>query len=67
MFLLFNLNEFNINILKLKNFDFFINILKILNSKFKTVKGFAQKKVNLPIGLHKLIILDEADSLTDGA
>eukprot|EP01015_Nassula_variabilis_P015103 TRINITY_DN2260_c0_g1_i2.p2 TRINITY_DN2260_c0_g1~~TRINITY_DN2260_c0_g1_i2.p2 ORF type:complete len:175 (-),score=40.32 TRINITY_DN2260_c0_g1_i2:62-586(-) len=31
------------------------------------IKSFAQKKVTLPEGLHKIIILDEADSLTDGA
>ena len=28
---------------------------------------FAQKKVTLPQGKHKLIILDEADSMTSGA
>lgn len=33
----------------------------------ESVKGFAQKKVNLPLGFHKIIILDEADSLTEGA
>ncbi|XP_070155787.1 replication factor C subunit 2 [Polyergus mexicanus] len=31
------------------------------------IKMFAQKKVNLPKGKHKIIILDEADSMTDGA
>lgn len=31
------------------------------------IKMFAQKKVNLPPGKHKIIILDEADSMTDGA
>eukprot|EP00331_Platyophrya_macrostoma_P015342 CAMPEP_0176470450 /NCGR_PEP_ID=MMETSP0127-20121128/40460_1 /TAXON_ID=938130 /ORGANISM="Platyophrya macrostoma, Strain WH" /LENGTH=259 /DNA_ID=CAMNT_0017864741 /DNA_START=149 /DNA_END=928 /DNA_ORIENTATION=+ len=31
------------------------------------IKGFAQMKANLPPGLHKIIILDEADSLTEGA
>ncbi|XP_058800547.1 replication factor C subunit 2 [Phymastichus coffea] len=31
------------------------------------IKMFAQKKVNLPAGKHKIIILDEADSMTDGA
>ncbi|OAR00587.1 hypothetical protein LLEC1_02138 [Akanthomyces lecanii] len=31
------------------------------------IKGFAQKKVTLPAGRHKLIILDEADSMTSGA
>ncbi|KAK0174429.1 hypothetical protein PV327_010198 [Microctonus hyperodae] len=31
------------------------------------IKMFAQKKVNLPPGRHKIIILDEADSMTDGA
>jgi len=32
-----------------------------------TIKAFAQKKVTLPPGKHKLIILDEADSMTKGA
>ncbi|XP_001607747.1 replication factor C subunit 2 [Nasonia vitripennis] len=31
------------------------------------IKMFAQKKVNLAPGKHKIIILDEADSMTDGA
>ncbi|XP_076295454.1 replication factor C subunit RfC4 [Lasioglossum baleicum] len=31
------------------------------------IKMFAQKKVNLPKGKHKIVILDEADSMTDGA
>lgn len=31
------------------------------------IKMFAQKKVNLPKGKHKIIILDEADSMTAGA
>ncbi|KAJ1964142.1 replication factor C subunit 4 [Dimargaris xerosporica] len=31
------------------------------------IKMFAQKKVTLPAGRHKLIILDEADSMTPGA
>eukprot|EP01134_Creolimax_fragrantissima_P002348 CFRG2348T1 len=31
------------------------------------IKMFAQKKVNLPAGRHKIIILDEADSMTEGA
>lgn len=31
------------------------------------IKTFASKKVNLPAGKHKLIILDEADSMTAGA
>ncbi|XP_017883927.2 replication factor C subunit 2-like [Ceratina calcarata] len=31
------------------------------------IKMFAQKKVNLPSGKHKIIILDEADSMTEGA
>ncbi len=31
------------------------------------IKAFAQKKVTLPPGRHKLIILDEADSMTKGA
>ncbi len=31
------------------------------------IKSFAQKKVNLPEGKTKVVILDEADSLTEGA
>lgn len=31
------------------------------------IKMFAQKKVTLPKGRHKIVILDEADSMTDGA
>uniref|UniRef100_H3BGZ0 Replication factor C subunit 2 n=1 Tax=Latimeria chalumnae TaxID=7897 RepID=H3BGZ0_LATCH len=31
------------------------------------IKLFAQQKVTLPKGRHKIIILDEADSMTDGA
>ncbi|GAA6062572.1 hypothetical protein JCM10212_004885 [Sporobolomyces blumeae] len=31
------------------------------------IKAFAQKKVTLPVGRHKLVILDEADSMTTGA
>ncbi|KAK3084366.1 hypothetical protein FSP39_012281 [Pinctada imbricata] len=31
------------------------------------IKMFAQQKVTLPRGRHKIIILDEADSMTDGA
>lgn len=31
------------------------------------IKGFAQQKVTLPKGRHKIIILDEADSMTEGA
>lgn len=31
------------------------------------IKMFAQQKVTLPLGRHKIIILDEADSMTDGA
>ncbi|GME78883.1 unnamed protein product [Ambrosiozyma monospora] len=31
------------------------------------IKQFAQKKVALPAGRHKIIILDEADSMTPGA
>lgn len=31
------------------------------------IKQFAQKKVHLPAGKHKIIILDEADSMTAGA
>eukprot|EP01013_Petalomonas_cantuscygni_P017263 TRINITY_DN3439_c0_g1_i2.p1 TRINITY_DN3439_c0_g1~~TRINITY_DN3439_c0_g1_i2.p1 ORF type:complete len:390 (+),score=96.79 TRINITY_DN3439_c0_g1_i2:345-1514(+) len=31
------------------------------------IKAFAQKKVTLPPGRHKLVVLDEADSMTDHA
>ncbi|KAL9084673.1 MAG: hypothetical protein Q9159_005103 [Coniocarpon cinnabarinum] len=31
------------------------------------IKAFAQKKVTLPPGRHKLVILDEADNMTSGA
>ena len=31
------------------------------------IKSFAQKKVTLPPGKHKIIVLDEADSMTEGA
>lgn len=31
------------------------------------IKAFAQKRVNLPAGRHKIVILDEADSMTAGA
>ncbi|KAJ8083737.1 replication factor C subunit 4 [Marasmius tenuissimus] len=31
------------------------------------IKSFAQKKVTLPPGRHKIVILDEADSMTAGA
>jgi replication factor C subunit 2/4 len=31
------------------------------------IKMFAQKKVSLPAGFHKIVILDEADSMTAGA
>ena len=31
------------------------------------IKGFAQSKVTLPPNRHKIIILDEADSMTMGA
>lgn len=31
------------------------------------IKSFAQKKVNLPPGVHKIVILDEADSMVVGA
>ncbi|KAF8594799.1 P-loop containing nucleoside triphosphate hydrolase protein [Ceratobasidium sp. AG-I] len=31
------------------------------------IKAFAQKKVTLPAGRHKIVILDEADSMTTGA
>ncbi len=38
-----------------------------LKSSGNRIKGFAQKKVTLPPGRHKIVILDEADSMTSGA
>ncbi|GAA5892599.1 replication factor C subunit 4 [Sporobolomyces salmoneus] len=38
-----------------------------INVVRERIKTFAQKKVTLPLGRHKLIILDEADSMTSGA
>jgi replication factor C subunit 2/4 len=38
--------------------------IDVVRNKIKT---FAQKKVSLPAGRHKIIILDEADSMTAGA
>lgn len=32
-----------------------------------SIKMFAQKKVSLPPGRHKIVILDEADNMTEGA
>jgi DNA polymerase III delta prime subunit len=31
------------------------------------IKGFAREKVDLPDGKHKIIILDEVDSMTESA
>jgi len=31
------------------------------------IKTFARRKVTLPVGRHKIVILDEADSMTEGA
>jgi len=31
------------------------------------IKAFAQKKVTLPPGKHKIVVLDEADAMTEGA
>jgi len=36
-------------------------------SEISRIKMFAQKKCTLPPGKHKIIILDEADSMTSGA
>ncbi|GMR41038.1 hypothetical protein PMAYCL1PPCAC_11233, partial [Pristionchus mayeri] len=38
--------------------------IDVVRNKIKT---FAQTRVTLPAGRHKMIILDEADSMTDGA
>ncbi|KDQ19721.1 hypothetical protein BOTBODRAFT_27142 [Botryobasidium botryosum FD-172 SS1] len=38
--------------------------IDVVRNKIKT---FAQKKVTLPPGRHKIVILDEADSMTSGA
>ncbi len=37
------------------------------HAPLRRIKSFAQKKVTLPPGRHKVIILDEADSMTEGA
>ncbi|KKP01324.1 replication factor C subunit 4 [Trichoderma harzianum] len=42
-------------------------ILACIDVVRNRIKGFAQKKVTLPAGRHKLVILDEADSMTSGA
>jgi len=31
------------------------------------IKGFAHQKVQVPPGMHKLIILDEGDAMTESA
>jgi replication factor C subunit 2/4 len=38
-----------------------------INVVRQTIKTFAQKKVTLPPGKHKIVILDEADNMTAGA
>ncbi|GAV05864.1 hypothetical protein RvY_15928 [Ramazzottius varieornatus] len=38
--------------------------IEVVRTKIKT---FAQKKLNLPEGRHKIIVLDEADAMTEGA
>lgn len=47
------------------------NVYKIIKSGIDVVRNrikmFAQKKVTLPANRHKIIILDEADSMTAGA
>ena len=43
------------------------NLLSGIDVVRNRIKTFAQKKVTLPPGRHKIIILDEADSMTPGA
>lgn len=31
------------------------------------IKSFAREKVDLPVGRHKIVILDEVDSMTEAA
>ena len=31
------------------------------------IKGFAKEKRDLPVGRHKIVILDEVDSMTEAA
>jgi replication factor C subunit 2/4 len=44
--------------------NFIFRGIDVVRSK---IKQFAQRKVTLPAGRHKIIILDEADSMTTGA
>jgi DNA polymerase III delta prime subunit len=43
------------------------DIISGINVVRQTIKTFAQKKVTLPPGKHKIVILDEADNMTAGA
>jgi replication factor C subunit 2/4 len=45
----------------------YLNLLSGIDVVRDRIKKFAQQKVTLPNGRHKIIILDEADSMTDGA
>lgn len=45
----------------------FLPVIRGIDVVRNKIKAFAQKKVTLPPGRHKIIILDEADSMTSGA
>jgi DNA polymerase III delta prime subunit len=45
----------------------YIHYYSGINVVRQTIKTFAQKKVTLPPGKHKIVILDEADNMTAGA
>ncbi len=50
------------------SFDFRTNTVELgIDVVRNRIKGFAQKKVTLPQGRQKIVILDEADSMTSGA
>lgn len=47
--------------------EFIISLGRGIDVVRNRIKAFAQKKVTLPPGKHKIVILDEADSMTGGA
>lgn len=55
-------NSYNAGVLELNASD--ARGIDVVRNK---IKGFAMNKVNLPPGRHKIIILDEADSMTAAA
>lgn len=48
-------------------FSFLILTTRGIDVVREKVKMFAQKKVSLPQGFHKIVLLDEADSMTPAA